>query len=903
MPTEKIILEFELPNAEQSQKSIDEFTLSIDRLQKEMKENKKTRKDFSVQNARLKDEIKKLNTSRREEIKILTVQKGSLDELKLRTQRLTKAKNALGDMNGKNKKRFNALTKEIKKHNEVIKKAEARSGSFGRNVGNYPKFLSGATAKMFGLVGGVTALVSVFGRALKTITGFESAIDKLQAITKASDEEIKLLKDDAIRLGSTTSKTAIEVANLQTEFAKLGFTTQQIRDATEATIQLSIAAGSDLAESATIAGATIKGFGLDTNETQRVVDVMAESFATSALDIGKFSVAMANVQVAAKATIKELEQTTALLGAIVDTGTDASKAGTDLRAIFSRLAKQSLSLEDAYEKVNNSSNKVVTAMGLVGDRAFSSLITLAENKEKTDELTESYKNAAGSAKEMADVMEDNVQGDIKKASSAWEGFILSIDSGEGTISTALRIIIQGFTEFIGLLNLINKTGAEIQRSEYLKTLSDQAKEDVKEFEIFQKSLEESTGKQLELKDAVDRFLESDKKKLALLKEGQKLKFPGASEEELKLLGAFLDTNETLIQSLEKRIEAITKLTEISPRQIEIEKQAAEELTKAQKKEAEKRRKQAQKDYEEQVELNEELRKLEFAEKIETQEELDQMDEDAFENHLKNIKDNNEKKLEEERKLREDLTEIASQATNTIFNFLQGSLDNEETRIKQSYDKRQSDLEKQLSKGLITQEQFDKKSEKLEKQKALAIYKIELARFNNNKIQALANITIDIASAVAKIWGQTGITAIALQALPIAAGVLQAAVVAGAPPPQRPSFAEGGSVLEGKKHSEGGIKFYGDNGTNFEAEAGEGIFITKREATKNLLSRINEKYGGRSFRSSASYMQEGGRVETESTIDNHALINAISRIVNIVRVEDIQTGIDDRDKIRAVRVIS
>jgi len=277
-----------------------------------------------------------------------------------------------------------------------------------------------------------------------------------RAITGATVEQFKALQDNALKLGATTAKSAIQVASLQKEFAKLGFSTTEIIAATEATINLSIAAESDLGEAAVVAASTIRGFGFAATEATRITDVMAKSFTTTGLNLDKFKTGMANAQVAAKSTGRSFEFTAAALGTIVDTGTDASKAGTDLRAIFSKLAISGISLEDAYDRVNKSSNKVATAQKLVGDRAFSSLITLSEQTDKVDDLTESYKNSGGAAKEMADIMADNLAGDIVLATSAWEGFILSLNKGEGTISKVFRKGTQAATSFLNTITKINQ---------------------------------------------------------------------------------------------------------------------------------------------------------------------------------------------------------------------------------------------------------------------------------------------------------------------------------------------------------------------------------------------------------------------------------------------------------------
>ena len=50
---------------------------------------------------------------------------------------------------------------------------------------------------------------------------------------------------------------------MQLEYAKLGFSADEITQVTAATLNLAQATGSDLAQSAEVAGATLRAFGLD----------------------------------------------------------------------------------------------------------------------------------------------------------------------------------------------------------------------------------------------------------------------------------------------------------------------------------------------------------------------------------------------------------------------------------------------------------------------------------------------------------------------------------------------------------------------------------------------------------------------------------------------------------------
>jgi hypothetical protein len=148
-----------------------------------------------------------------------------------------------------------------------------------------------------------------------------------------------------------------------------------------------------------------------------------------------------------------IEETTAMVATLVDTGQDASKAGTDIRMIFIKLAEAGLTLGEAFSKVNNSADKVSTAVDLVGARAGASLVTLAGNIPKLRELTKEFNNAEGSAKEMADIMDNTLEGAFFRLQSAVQSVQISMGELANKHLTPLinkfAIFIQANNEAIG----------------------------------------------------------------------------------------------------------------------------------------------------------------------------------------------------------------------------------------------------------------------------------------------------------------------------------------------------------------------------------------------------------------------------------------------------------------------
>ena len=296
------------------------------------------------------------------------------------------------------------------------------------------------------------ALINGIGNLINIISDFEQANADLAAVLGVTTEETKALSDQQKELGATTVFTATEIAGLQKELAKLGFTQKEITESTEAILDLAAATGEDLSKSAQIAGGTLRAFNLDASEMQRIVDVMALSFCSSALDLEKFSTAMSNVAPVAEAAGLSIEETTGLLSVLVDRNIDASTAGTGLRNILLDLSKTGGTLEEAFDDINSATDSNARAFELFGKRGATVATVLAKNTKQSDLLTISYGKAGGAAQRMADTQLNTLEGRTKLLSSAWEGFVLSLDSGEGVISNVANSLVTAATETLNWLN-------------------------------------------------------------------------------------------------------------------------------------------------------------------------------------------------------------------------------------------------------------------------------------------------------------------------------------------------------------------------------------------------------------------------------------------------------------------
>ena len=341
------------------------------------------------------------------------------------------------------------LTANIAPFRKGLNKAERAMDKMGRKMQQTGKNLS---MKL------TAPLVALGAVSFNVFKGFEAEMSKVKAVSGATAEEFKALSDNAKDLGASTMFTAREVAQLQTEFAKLGFTATEITKVTESTLALAQASGSDLARAAEVAGSTLRAFGLDASETGRVADVMAKSFSTSALDMEHFANSMSFVAPVAKSAGMSIEETSAMLAVLANAGIKGSKAGTALRRIISEIGATGKPVSEALKDLASKGLNLADAKDEVGRSAQSALLILSEGVDQIKPLTKEFENSAGAANAMATEMGDNALGASKRLESAMEGLGISI--GE-VVAEAVVPMMEGIAK---LASKLNKMSPAVKRN-------------------------------------------------------------------------------------------------------------------------------------------------------------------------------------------------------------------------------------------------------------------------------------------------------------------------------------------------------------------------------------------------------------------------------------------------------
>lgn len=206
-------------------------------------------------------------------------------------------------------------------------------------------FASVAKAAFKSLLIPLAALALGFGLSIRTAAQFEQSMANVQSVLSGTAAEMKMVSTAAREMGKTSVFTASEAANALYDLASAGFDAEQAVSALRGTMLLAAATNSDLTFTTETVTATVKQFGLQAQDADRIANTFAASISFSKLNMDRLSTAMAFAGPVAGAFGHSLEGTLSVLAQFANLGLRASMIGTTFRMGLLQLSK-AMPIED-----------------------------------------------------------------------------------------------------------------------------------------------------------------------------------------------------------------------------------------------------------------------------------------------------------------------------------------------------------------------------------------------------------------------------------------------------------------------------------------------------------------------------------------------------------------------------
>jgi TP901 family phage tail tape measure protein len=315
---------------------------------------------------------------------------------------------------------------------------------------------------------GITApLVALGVAASKTAGDFESAMNKVQAVSDATGADMDAMRQQAIKLGADTKFSAQEAAEGMGALAAAGLNTNQVMAAMPGVLDLAAAGELSVQRAAEVTAETLGQFGLAADQAGKVADVLAKGAASSAVTVEDLAQSMKLVGPIAHQVGMNLTDTTTALALLGNAGLKATEAGTGLRGVIASLEAPSKKAQTALDAlgitVNDASGKMLPLDNIMKQLAESGASTgemfkifgressaaAAILKDKAGPawaaMTEEMNKSEGAAKKMADTLMRGLKGSLENLKGSVETLLIQLGTG---LNPALEALIKVGTQLV-----------------------------------------------------------------------------------------------------------------------------------------------------------------------------------------------------------------------------------------------------------------------------------------------------------------------------------------------------------------------------------------------------------------------------------------------------------------------
>ena len=253
--------------------------------------------------------------------------------------------------------KLSALLELKDKFTNVAQKAGSSLGILKDKVGgiagkikNSFSGVQGALATVGVGIGAGTA-VSVLKSSVEAYANLEDQVRRNKAIMGATVQQEKQLMQQTRDLGRSTKFTAQEVAEAQMYQAMAGMKTNEVLEMTPKLLKMSIAAGSDFAQTSDIVTDNLTAFGMSLKDSDRLMDVMVATSNNANTNVQMLGEAYKYVAATSR-NFESFEDVNILLGVLADNGIKSGQAGRNLAGIYRRLANPSKQVGNALKDLN-----------------------------------------------------------------------------------------------------------------------------------------------------------------------------------------------------------------------------------------------------------------------------------------------------------------------------------------------------------------------------------------------------------------------------------------------------------------------------------------------------------------------------------------------------------------------
>lgn len=318
----------------------------------------------------------------------------------------------------------------------------------------------------------VDGIKNLVGNVIELGQNFTSTMSEVSAISGATGEDFEKLEACAREYGATTVFSASNAAEALKYMSLAGWDADQSTSALGGVLNLAAASGMELGAASDMVTDYLSAFAMEAGDAAYFADLLSYAQSHSNTTAEALGEAYKNCAANLNAAGQDVETVTSLLEGMANQGYKGSEAGTAMAAIMRditngmkdgaiKIGETSVAVMDAqgnFRDLTDILTEVEAATNGMGDAeravALSSTFTADSTKglnlilnEGMDNIAgyeEELRGASGSAEEMANIINDNLSGDVAAMNSAFEELGLKIyDALESKLRAGVQFITNG----------------------------------------------------------------------------------------------------------------------------------------------------------------------------------------------------------------------------------------------------------------------------------------------------------------------------------------------------------------------------------------------------------------------------------------------------------------------------
>lgn len=291
---------------------------------------------------------------------------------------------------------------------------------------------------------GLQAVGDLFASPVQAAASFETALARVRAVTRSTDEQLVQLAIAAKEAGRATGFSSVEAAGGLEQLTRAGLSATEAAKALAPALQLAKGGALDVTTATNLLADTLDQFGLSGDKAASVADKIQGTAFNAGTSVAQLAEGFKAAAPAARLAGVSFDQTAAALALLAKEGIEGGDAGAALKKFFVDISDPTSKFRDELIKAGittgdfatiltkvsgNSQLTEAALLGLSGKARPAIARLFAEGGGELQKFIAQLQGTAGASKEATDTINNTFEGVLTSLKNAFSNFQIDLGAG------------------------------------------------------------------------------------------------------------------------------------------------------------------------------------------------------------------------------------------------------------------------------------------------------------------------------------------------------------------------------------------------------------------------------------------------------------------------------------------